>query len=252
MLHAFNHGKSHLYRRYLGHREMGEKRVCEEDEITALLMGPLDYMPASAVELFWRGLVERQGHRISPGFPSATASHVRMRFWPRRGIEPDLVVELGWASGERRILLVEFKWNAPLSGEWQLQRQWLEYLTEEERADAYHLFIAPDISSGLNAVSSHDVWNGQLILHSWISVLNGLRHIKTEYVGLQSWIRQTEVFLDKLGIVRFEGFHGLGMPPTLDRSPVFWRPLGGFHEIVAPSFPTNPISTIHCFWNPTP
>ncbi|WP_448695359.1 hypothetical protein [Pseudomonas moraviensis] len=252
MLHAFHQRKSHLYKRYLGHREIGEKRVCEEDEITALIMGPLDYMPASAVELFWRGLVERPGHGVSPAFPFGPASYVKMRFWPRRGIEPDLVVELEWPSGERRILLVEFKWNSPLSGECQLQRQWLEYLTEAERKNAYHLFIAPDISSGLNAVSSHDVWKGQLILHSWFSVLNSLRHIGIEFAGLQTWIRQTTAFLDKLGIVRFQGFHGLGNPPTTLRSPVFWRPVGDFHEIAAPSFPANPITPLHCFWNPTP
>jgi hypothetical protein len=35
MLHAFCRRKSGLYKRYLGHREPGEKRVCEEDEITA-------------------------------------------------------------------------------------------------------------------------------------------------------------------------------------------------------------------------
>lgn len=61
MLHAFCHKKSGLYKRYLGHREQGEKRVCEEDEITALIMGPLDYLSAEATGMFWRALIERGG-----------------------------------------------------------------------------------------------------------------------------------------------------------------------------------------------
>lgn len=236
MLHAFNHGKSHLYRRYLGHREHGEKRVCEEDEITALIMGPLDYLPAPAVGLFWQGLLRREGRVVQPAFPDAPVSHARMRFWPRRGVEPDLVVELGWSSGERRILLVEFKWNAPLSGEDQLHRQWHEFLTDTERKDAYHLFIAPEISSGLNAISRADIWHGQLILHSWISVLNVVRELRvSEFTGLEKWKEQMTCFFARLGVLRFQGFLSLSTPSTVSRTPVFWRPVCGFSELVAPA-----------------
>jgi hypothetical protein len=236
MLHAFNHGKSHLYKRYLGHREHGEKRVYEEDEITALIMGPLDYVPAPAAGLFWQGLLKCEGRSIHPAFPEAPVSHARMRFWPRRGIEPDLVVELGWPSGERRILLVEFKWNAPLSGKDQLHRQWLEFLTDAERADAYHLFIAPEISAGLNALSNEDIWKGQLILHSWISVLNVVRDLRvSEFTGLERWKAQMSRFLGKLGILRFQGFLSLSSPTTISSASIFWRPLNGFGEIVTPA-----------------
>lgn len=128
MLHAFCQQKSRLYKRYLGHREEGEKRVSEEDEITSLLIGPLDYLPPQASGSFWRALIEREISE-SLTFPAGPIDRVRMKFWPRRSIEPDLLVELDWCTGERRLLLVELKWNAPLSGDDQLHRQWNEFLT---------------------------------------------------------------------------------------------------------------------------
>jgi hypothetical protein len=257
MLHAFNQGKSNLYRRYLGHRDGSEKRVSEEDEITALIMGPLDYLPPAAAGLFWRGLVEQTGRTASAAFPESPPSHIRMRFWPRRAVEPDLVVELHWPSGERRILLVEFKWNAPLSGEQQLHRQWLEFLTEAERADAYHLFIAPEISAGLNALGSNDVWQGRLILHSWIGVLHVVRNLRAaEFCGLQTWREQMTRFLGKLGILRFQGFVALTTPTPMsapnEQSSIFWRPLSGFSQLMPPVVPSLEKSSASYLWDSAP
>lgn len=250
MLHAFNQGKSLLYKRYLGHREVGEKRVCGEDEITSLIMGPLDYLPAEAAGLFWRGLIERGGRDVQPAFPAGAVEHARMRFWPRNGIEPDLLVELEWASGERRILLIEFKWNAPLSGADQLHRQWREFLSPAERADAYHVFIGPEISAGLNALSVEDIWNGQLILHSWVSVLHVLQSLKTSgFTGLDRWKGQVTRFLGKLGILRFQGFRTLSIPVLPDRATVFWSPLNGFRELTPPSAGLSNAPSPSLFWN---
>lgn len=251
MLHAFNQGKSSLYKRYLGHREIGEKRVCAEDEITALIMGPLDYLPAEAAGLFWRSLIERGRHDVHPAFPAGPVENARMRFWPRKGIEPDLVVELGWPNGERRILLIEFKWEAPLSGKDQLHRQWQEFLTPAERKVAYHVFIAPEISAGLNALSEQDVWGGQLILHSWLGVLHIVRSMSASgFTGLEMWKSQIACFLGKLGIFRFQGFDSLSVPPVVGSSTVFWSPLNGLTKLHLPTIPSlaNPSSS--CFWNP--
>jgi hypothetical protein len=235
MLHAFCHGKSRQYKRYLGHREDGEKRVSEEDEITSIIMGPLDYMSPQASGSFWRELVKRDVSEAL-AFPSGPITRVRMKFWPRHGIEPDLVVELHWPTGERRLLLVEFKWNAPLSGDDQLHRQWNEYLTDAEREIAHHLFIAPEISAGLNAIGQNDIWNGRLILRSWINILDILKHLDcTQDSGLAKWRAQVNSLLGDLGIKRFQGFKDLPALPSLAQSPVFWSPINGFKGLEAPA-----------------
>lgn len=234
MLHAICHRKSGLYKRYLGHREPGEKRVCEEDEITALIMGPLDYLPAEASGIFWRALVEHGGIDLPAPFPTGPVSRAQMHFWPRRGIEPDLFVELHWPTAERRLLLVEFKWNAPLSGDDQLHRQWREFLISSEQKDAYHIFIAPEISAGLSALGEQDIWNGRLILRSWITILDILRHLdRSRIAGLEKWKSQIIAFLGQLGINRFQGFRDLSPPLAPTKSPVFWSPLNGFSGVVA-------------------
>jgi hypothetical protein len=238
MLHSFCHGKSHLYRRYLGHRDVGEKRVCEEDEITSLIMGPLDYLPSEASGSFWRALIERDvGEELA--LPSGPISRVQMKFWPRRTIEPDLLVELHWPTGEHRIVLVEFKWNAPLSGNDQLHRQWNEFLTHAERKIAHHVFIAPEISAGLNAMSQDNIWKGRLILRSWINILDVLKQLDcSRDAGLEKWKFQVTTLLGNLGIRRFQGFRDLSPPPSLQQSPSFWSPINGFKKLEPPVCPT--------------
>ena len=96
MLHAITHNKSRVYQRYLGHREPGEKRVSEEDEITALIMGPLAFLPASAIGAFWMALVKKGKPEA---FPEGPVAQAEMRFWPRKNrIEPDMLVELWWGA----------------------------------------------------------------------------------------------------------------------------------------------------------
>ena len=252
MLQAICNGKSRLYQRYLGHREEGEGRVSEEDEITSLIMGPLEYLPPAQVTEFWRAVVEH-GCSSATLFPVGAAEHVKMNFWQRRTIEPDLFVELIWDNGERRLLLVEFKWRAPLSGDDQLHRQWREFLTAEERCDAYHLFIAPDISAGLNAKGEQDIWGGKLLLRSWLSILYVLRALNCHgSLGMQTWASQVSVLLGKLGIARFQGFSHLAAPNEVPHSPVFWNPLSGFTAIAPMPSTSGFENSSSIFWSTKP
>jgi hypothetical protein len=238
MLHAFTHGKTRLHKRYLGHRDEGEGRVYEEDEITALLMGPLDYLPAEAVGRFWKALILLGRDIPDLPFPSEPVERAEMFFWPRQGIEPDLLVKLDWPTGERRILLFEFKWHASLSGDQQLHLQWENFLTADERKEAYHLFIAPELSAGLNAIGARDIWNGRLLLRSWISILGVLSALDCSgYPGLDRWRAQVAAFLWKVEVKPFQGFSGLVPPVTANLSPVFWRPLNGFAMLTPPVVP---------------
>lgn len=231
MLHAITQKKTRLHLRYLGHREAGEKRVCEEDEITSLIMGPLAFLPDSAIGAFWIALVKSANPEIELSAGGVTKAE--MTFWPRReGIEPDLRVDLSW-GGEQRVLLVEFKWRAPLSGKDQLHKQWQQFLSPGEQACAWHLFIAPSTSEGSNALSRDDVWKGRLLLRSWFDVLNMLHDLSGPDAHLlQRWASEVRRCLGRLGIRPFRGFSCLSPSETPPQQAVaFWRGFDGFAHL---------------------
>ncbi|SEN20744.1 hypothetical protein SAMN04487857_111192 [Pseudomonas sp. ok272] len=230
MLHAISQKKSQLHKRYLGYREPDEVRVGEEDELTSLLIGPLAFLPAQAIATFWERLIKHAHPSID--WPTGTVTQAQMHFWPRRPIapqryiEPDLLVQIHWPTGERRTLLVEFKWRAPLSSERQLHDQWQKFLTLEEQAHALHLFIAPEVSHGLAALDQDDIWQGRLLLRSWLDVLACLQRLpQTEDEPLGHWAAQVTKVLAMLNIHPFQGFVNLDAP-TLEvtTQPIFWQP----------------------------
>jgi hypothetical protein len=141
-----------------GRLQTNETRVAEEDEITSTLIGPLAFLPPAAIAAFWGAVVHLRKPEYA--FPAKAPTRAEMFFWPRRNrVEPDLHVELTW-SNHTLILLVEFKWRAPLSGQDQLHDQWKTYLTPEERSRALHLFIGLDVSEASNALNRQDYGMG--------------------------------------------------------------------------------------------
>lgn len=226
MLHAFNRRKSQLYKRYLGYQDGSERKVMAEDEITSVIFSPLSFLPDAAVGTFWRAMVEyRSGS--SAWLPSGPVTYASMQFWPLGGpVEPDLVVQLGWASGETRTLLIELKWRAALKPEDQLQQQWQKLLSKEQQQSALHLFIAPDVSGGENALTN-DVWQGRLLLRPWHQVLEVLeQYTKLEGHPLKKWAVEVTTFLSLLHIASFGGFsHRLThpIPAKGNRQHWFWN-----------------------------
>jgi hypothetical protein len=233
MLHAIEKSKTRISTRYLGDRDGIELRVSEEDEITSTILGPLDFLSAAENHRFWQRLLASVKH---PNFlPSSQPSNVEFGFWERRiandnsrPIEPDAVVRMYWPDGSTRILLIELKWHAPLSGKDQLHRQWLQYLTEMERQTALHLFIAPNVSAGESARSNKDVWGDRkLVLLSWLHIRSVLSEFSTETAAIGRWARVADQFLESVHIRKFRGFNYLfneqvqlpeGLPSSL-----FWH-----------------------------
>lgn len=229
MLHAFSHKKSRLYLRYLGHRdESSEPRVAEEDEITSTLIGPLAFLSPAAIAAFWDALVRLR----NPGqaLPATPPTHAEMRFWPRKSrIEPDLRVELSWGA-DTRILLVEFKWRAPLSGKDQLHDQWQHYLDKNEQDRALHLFIGLETSAASNALARRDVWDGKLIMRSWFDVLTAVATIPAPArLELERWHEQVRNCLRLLVVEPFNGFEGISAPrlPSVSDPVFFAQPAPG-------------------------
>jgi hypothetical protein len=242
MLHAIDKGKTKFYHRYLGRRDDDERKVHEEDEITSTVLGPLDFLPAMDVYRFWREVLHSTGHAAF--LPSAPPSDVDVALWPRgkakndgNSIEPDGVVTIKTADGQTRILLLELKWRAGLGGKNknQLHRQWKQLLNEAERAQALHLFIAPEITAGAQAPNNEeaggDVWQSpegsRLVLLPWLRIRAILSEFAKENSALGRWANLSDLFLERVGIRRFAGFRKLTTPfPLLavDLPYLFWTP----------------------------
>jgi hypothetical protein len=245
VLHATAKNKTKLYERYLGFKELGDVRNCKaEDEITSTIIGPMDFMSSDEIHRFWSELfrvVARDD--ILPKHPP---TYMEILLWPKgedhsgtgKSIEPDATIEFIWSDGVRRFLLIELKWHAKLSGENQLHRQWMGYLTDEERKSAFHLFIAPTITEGASAKTSDlgNVWidGDRLVLIPWETFRCTLNCI-TDYDGVSTalgrWSSFSDKFLKCIGIKRFVGFSHLTdelrflhQPLT----PLFWKPFQGF------------------------
>jgi hypothetical protein len=239
MLQAITRNKSNIHRRYLGHRDIDEYHVREEDELTALLLGPLELLPDNVNAYFWYQLLKTHGAQDLPDdFPTGS----RILFWPSRKtrygtrIEPDIEVVLLWPNGSNRTLVIELKWRAPLSGKRQLHDQWGEYLTADERKHGFHLFIAPETSAALRALSDQDVWRGKLIPLNWHTVLASLRSISAcqqqEAKLLHAWSSQVTAVLTKLHIHEFNGFNSISTARHMEgleqKGLIFWRGFSGF------------------------
>ena len=245
MLHATaHHGKSTLYKRYLGHRDGIEKSVHEEDEITSTVIGPLDFLLPEEVHRFWHTVLE---HKI---LPSDSPSSTCIKFWPKNNkIEPDARVDFHWSNNDRCILLIELKWHAPLSGNDQLHQQWKQYLQADERKNALHVFIAPEISQGINAQQDKKTWGDRLVIVTWMQIRNALKSLEGENSGLGRWAKVANSFLERIGVRQFIGFRRLDLKeiPNLENvsKPIFWKPFVGFSKLMPlPELPTNITSTL--------
>ncbi len=241
MLHATAKNKSKLFMRYLGERDGGDTKVCEEDEITSIVLGPLDFLSPADGHRFWQRVLESAGY--AKFLPADSPLKISVATWPRdkatdngNSIEPDVVITMQWAEGVSRTLLIELKWRAPLSGDNQLHRQWLHYLDEATRTHALHLFIAENVSAGVQALSNDkaggDVWQteegSRLVLLPWLRIRTIFDEFAKEDSALGRWAKLADRFLECIKIHKFSGFDhfpdGLSLPTQLP-STLFWRPL---------------------------
>ncbi|SEP96796.1 hypothetical protein SAMN05421693_11273 [Ectothiorhodospira magna] len=246
MLHAIAQRKSRIYRRYMGHKDDNdEKRVAAEDEITALILGPLKFLTPEERARFWHHLLIRCG---ANALPPKEPEDVHMELWKRfsgieRKVEPDLMVYLRYPD-QTIPVIVELKWRAPLSGNDQLHLQWEHCLDEQGRKTGFHLFIAPETSAASAAMSSQEhgnPWQGRLLAVDWASIKDVLLRggiFKT--TEAKDWANNVCLTLERIGIRAFRGFTGL--PVTSIPAPfygnVFWGGVQGWTHIAYTPVPT--------------
>lgn len=230
MLHATaRNGKSTLYKRYLRERDGEERKVCQEDEITSIIFGPLDFLSPTDGHRFWQRVLKAAGH--AEFLPATPPLKMSMDMWARRkyvAIEPDIVITMDWAVDVQRILLIELKWEAKLSDN-QLQKQWQKYLKNDAQCDqALHLFIAKTISEGVQARTSKDVWQkgDSLVLLPWLKIRTALGDFSKEASALGRWAKLADHFLERVGIAKFSGFDQLSScvaPLPILPHTLFWH-----------------------------
>jgi hypothetical protein len=221
MLHAIRHRKTNHHQRYRSRDPGYHGRVAAEDEITSTIFGPLAMFPAADSIAFWRELLRA---KRSDFFPHGEPVSARYKFWARfqstkadrTSVEPDLLVEYEWHDKQRRNLLVEIKWNAGLSGESQLENQWIACLDVAERSSSLHFFIAHTIGEAVAAdpakASSASPWRdgpeavSRLLPMVWPDVRTALRGFADRKHALSLWASLTADMLGSLGVSDFVGF----------------------------------------------
>ena len=79
MLHAVAKGKTKFYKRYLNRREREphEAMVRAEDEITSIIIGPMDFMLPNEIHRFWMELFSLNSNRVI--FPELPPERVNFR-----------------------------------------------------------------------------------------------------------------------------------------------------------------------------
>lgn len=230
MLHASYQKKSGIYKRYIkGLDDFSgnqERNIHREDEVVSTIIGPLDFFEPALGYRFWLNLLKIAGNSDFL-LPEIGLKSVNIKLWPIvNHIEPDAHVTFEWDSGQKRILIIEFKWHADLSGDSQLHDQWYKYLEKTNRDIALHLFIAPDISSGIKAKNKQDIWGNRLLLISWLQVRSTLELLKRDESGLGRWAEYANNFLHRIGINHFKGFEHIAKDYIQQRdipSVLFWQ-----------------------------
>jgi len=209
MLHASYKKKSGIYKRYYKRADDfsgdQERNIHREDEIVSTIIGPLDFFEPASAYRFWSNLLKNAGNSDFL-LPESGLKSIGIKFWPFKVVEPDAHVTFEWDDGQQRILIIEFKWDTKLSGGQQLHDQWRKYLEKNDRDKALHLFIAREISSGIEARNEEDIWGNRLLLISWLQVRTTLELLKTEESGLGRWAEYADNFLHRVGINPFKGF----------------------------------------------
>jgi len=227
MLRAVLQKKTRYHRRYsnMRYQQDGERKT-KEDEITSIVFGPLTYMPAAEMSAFWKILLRSFSQVADTDFDEGS-----IEFWPRLGdIEPDMLVHLKCTKKNLAVtILVELKWESPLSGDDQLVRQWDELKRSQYRADdCYHIFIGKKKEQADKEVAAHgNPWNGRLVSFSWVQILALLKTSISENTdsAYQLWTREILAFFPHVGVWPFRGFGDIGGVARFINasSTLFWK-----------------------------
>lgn len=210
MLHATHSRKSRLpFERYVASaNEQGHRRT-QEDEITSIVFGPLDFMSETTVKRIVAALFSSE--------PIPETHRVSMMLWPRYGnVEPD-VVFIEHPEGERdRAYVLEVKWNAPL-GDDQVDRQ--RVAVRDSNIDLIAHVVLSRYPIEVDSHSKNLTW-----MDFKDRVLQTLRDESRDTTA-KKWAELTWSFLESCNVRHFGGFSNFaGCPNESERigNRIFW------------------------------
>jgi len=194
MLHAIHNRKSRLpFLRYVASADEKGHRRTQEDEITSIVFGPIDFMPEttarSIVTILFGCSPIPETHRVS------------MKLWPRyENVEPDVVFIEHRDNGIERAYIIEVKWNAPL-GDDQVERQ-RTAMRDSDVDVAAHIVLSRypiEVRSNSKNMTWMDFKDG---------VLKGIKANGKDQIA-QKWAELTWSFLESCNILHFHGFQNI-------------------------------------------
>ncbi len=244
MLHAVEKRKTTRARQYAHAEHIEEhnnyhkkKNLKAEDEITSIVIGPLEFLSPVDSLKFWLELLELNDR---PDFENSEPVYLDdFKLWMGRdNIEPDGFIFYK-CNKNKYIFLLEVKWNSKLE-ENQLENQWDKFLKDDEKPYATHVFLGKDTRDADNIQSQRSQKNPDHIIKviSWLRFRRALKEIapeKTHHKGFARWAELANKFLEQCGIIDFSGFKGIadsykvifnGLP--LHEKNLFWQPFRGF------------------------
>ena len=234
-----------------------DSRLPQEDLVTSMVFGTLQYLPAAAIVRFLTTALRTlrapaEAQLALTQLAEAPDPWVRFAFWPNLAatsqdaqvsrIEPDVVIKCWRRQADQRQepclrILVECKWNSSLSGEEQLWRQWTA-LSDAQRQQTLHVYLVKDASQGWAELfpvtpplsDAHQMWRQRAFVVTWAQL------IRPEVLRLSGpvhrWLEDMHQLLIRLGIVPFDGFHAVAQEAYAPAPPIlFWHRFHGFAQL---------------------
>jgi len=255
MLTAISHRKTTLARdRYFANAALYKRSVAlefaqpdsyrrtQEDEVVSLVFGVLQYLP----------VVERTSLLIEWLLPHHRKEFIdsELRFWPLRrakvddgedplfvNVEPDIEIDLirpNAPAGEKEIVILEAKWNSPLSGVDQLRKQWHAVKRSAGQQPFKHLLLVrTKVRAESDWMTNHPSQSSVIVM-TWQDVAARIRWtIRQPVLSRQPHIaklcEELLRFLDSVNIHTFDGFDDVGSDATTVPQE-FWCPRFDFNQ----------------------
>lgn len=217
MLDAFIRGKVRsnfcgAAKNYHGQRELSE------DLITSTVFGMLKFMPADAMWHIVRSLFLPSDQ----AFPLGGCKCRSVEFWPlgfkdRLGrVEPDIVFSFEFEDTTSVCVVVEVKWNAPVSqAQLRRQRNALDSACDNS-VKVYQAFLGKDAWSVGKAKRTDPL--GAKLVDRWCTWSEVAFGSEMDYpsilpseskMAVEGWRVSVSSFLSRLGVVPFSGFSSL-------------------------------------------
>lgn len=208
-----------------------------EDEITSIVFGPLIYMSPEDV---W-GLFREWLPFKTDLWPSGISNSMELSFWPNIAtegrIEPDMLLRFK-RNGELLLtILIEIKWDSPISSHDELLKQW-EALGDKEKKSAFHIYLVKNTGRGNREVarslenSRDETWRERLVCIGWRSLIETLQFENQKFGRtINLWAEGIIAFLGRRGQTTFTGFKWLeGKSVSHPINELFWRSLSWLSE----------------------